>query len=145
MVAPRAAALVPAPGCARRAGPRGARLVDEAGPLVEHVPVPKPSSSAAAAAIVAVPRTGHDLSAIRDEAHRIESTMHQHTPEAGPGPEACGLFTIARLPNVNVATIEGKNAVRILMTTSNPAEVKDLRRIAREQVSTMARTPARRR
>jgi hypothetical protein len=27
--------------------------------------------------------------------------------------------------------------MRIVMTTSNPAEVKDLRRIAREQVSSM--------
>ena len=88
-------------------------------------------------AIVAVPRTGHDLSTVRDDSHRIESVMHQHGPATGPGPEACGLFVIARLPDVNVAVGEGSNSMRIVMTTSNGAEVKDLRRIAREQVGAM--------
>ena len=87
-------------------------------------------------AIVAVPRTGHDISAIRDDSHRIESGIHQHGAE-GPGPEACGLFAIGRLPSVNVSVTEGTNSMRIVMTTSNPAEVKDLRRIAREQVGSM--------
>ena len=88
-------------------------------------------------AIVAVPRTGHDLSTLRDDSHRIESTIRQHGPETGPGPEACGLFAIARLPSVDVSVAEGTNSMRILMTTSNSAEVKDLRRLAREQVSSM--------
>jgi hypothetical protein len=93
------------------------------------------------AAIVAVPRTGHDISAIRDDSHRIESTLRQHGAE-GPGPEACGLFAIGRLPSVSVSVTEGANSMRIVMTTSNPAEVRDLRRIAREQVSSM-KTPSR--
>ena len=88
------------------------------------------------AAIVAVPRTGHDVSAIRDDSHRIEGVMHQqHGAEIGP--EACGLFAIGRLPSVNVSVVEGSNAMRIVMTTTNPAEVKDLRRIARDQVTSM--------
>jgi hypothetical protein len=95
------------------------------------------------AVIVAVPRTGHDISAIRDDAHRLETSMHQRTHETGISAESCGLFSISRLPGVNVSVIEGKNAMRILFTTANPAEVKDLRRIAREQVSSMKAAPSR--
>ncbi len=87
------------------------------------------------AAIVAVPKAGHDLSAVRDDAHRIESTVKQHPPsEPGPAGEACGIFSIGRMPGVTTTVVEGPSSVRIMMTTANPAEVRDVRRIAREQV-----------
>ena len=39
-------------------------------------------------AIVAVPRKGHDLSAIRDDAHRMESAMRRAAPRRAPAPRA---------------------------------------------------------
>jgi hypothetical protein len=91
------------------------------------------------AAIVAVPKAGHDIASVRGDAHRIESTAKQHgaaesAPAAG---DACGLFAIARMPGVSTTLTEGPRSVRIVMTTSNPAEVRDVRRIAREQVSSL--------
>jgi hypothetical protein len=91
------------------------------------------------AAIVAIPRAGHDVSTIRDDAHRIESTLKQRgagesAPTAG---DACGLFAIGRLSGVTTTVNEGRGSVRIVMTTSNPAEVRDVRRIAREQVTSL--------
>jgi hypothetical protein len=38
---------------------------------------------------------------------------------------------------VNTAVTDTANSVRILMTTPNASEVKDLRRLAREQVGAM--------
>jgi hypothetical protein len=90
-------------------------------------------------AIVVVPRKGHDISAIRDDAHHIEGVMHRGGPATGPGADSCGLFAISRLPNVNVSVVEGANAMRLLMTTTNSAEVKDLRRLAREEVSSLSK------
>ena len=87
------------------------------------------------AAIVLTPKGGHDISSIRDEAHRADTMFHQH---AGEGTEACGLFSLGRLPSVQTSVTEGKKEVRILVTTSNPAEVKDLRRVAREQVQNLS-------
>jgi hypothetical protein len=87
-------------------------------------------------AIVIVPKPGQDLSMVRDDARRVESMIHQHaSPETAPPPaEACGLFIVARLPSVTSTLTEGAKSVRILMTTTNPAELKDLRRSARDQV-----------
>ncbi len=91
-------------------------------------------------AIVAVPRKGHDVSIIRDDTHRLETALRRGGPATGPGPESCGLFALSRLPNVSVSVIEGANAMRILMTTTNTAEVKDLRRLAREEVGSMSKS-----
>src|SRR5262249_14000549 len=90
-------------------------------------------------AIVAVPRTGHDLSSVRDDARRVEDMMKKHTVASAPGPDTCGLFAISRLPSVNTTLSEGASSVRIVLTTSNAAEVKDLRRIARDQVGSMTK------
>jgi hypothetical protein len=90
-------------------------------------------------AIVAVPRKGHDVSALRDDTHRLESAMRRAGPATGPGPESCGLFAISHLPSVNVSVVEGANAMRLLMTTTNTAEVKDLRRLAREEVGSLSK------
>jgi len=97
-------------------------------------------------AIVAIPKAGHALSTVRDDAHRIESTLRQRSaaesaPVAG---DACGLFSIARMPGVSTRLVDGARMVRIVMTTSNAAEVRDLRRIAREQVKELEKMPWRR-
>jgi hypothetical protein len=88
-------------------------------------------------AIVATPKAGHHLGTVRDDAHHIGTALKEHGREPGPMGEACGLFSIGRLPDVNTTVTETANSVRILMTTPNAAEVKDLRRITREQVGTM--------
>jgi hypothetical protein len=93
--------------------------------------------------IVAIPKVGSSLSNVRDDAQRIETTMRQHAAGAAPsapGSEACGLFTVARLSGVTTSLTEGTKSVRIVLTTTNPAEVKDLRRLAREQVQNLAKS-----
>jgi hypothetical protein len=88
-------------------------------------------------AIVATPKGGKDLAIVRGDAHHISSALHERAHEQPPIGEACGLFSIGRLPDVNTAVTDTANSVRILMTTPNASEVKDLRRIAREQVGAM--------
>ena len=93
------------------------------------------------AAIVIAPKPGHDLASVRDEARRVETTMRQRVgTEATPAPAtSCGLFSITQLPGVTPQLIEGAKRVRIVVTTPNPAEVKDLRRITRDQISHLSK------
>jgi hypothetical protein len=93
------------------------------------------------AAIVMAPKTGHDLASVRDEARRIETTMRQRgTVETAPAPgTSCGLFSVAQLPGVSAQLIEGAKRVRIVLTTPNPAEVKDVRRLTRDQVMSLGK------
>ncbi len=93
-------------------------------------------------AIVAAPRAGSNLATVRDDAQRIDRMIHQGPGAGAPGAggEACGLFSLARLPSVTTTVTEGANSVRIVMTTSNPSEVRDLRRVARDQVGTMSKS-----
>ena len=93
------------------------------------------------AAIVAVPRQGSNLATVRDEARRLESAIktsgqeaHGSTQAAG---ESCGVTQLGRLPSVTTSITEGANSVRIVMTTSSPSEVKDLRKIARDEIGAL--------
>jgi hypothetical protein len=91
-------------------------------------------------AIVAVPKPGASLAAVRDDAQRLQGAIHGAGPEARgtqPTGESCGLTQIGRLPSVTTVITEGPNAVRILMTTSNASEVKDLRKMGREQINSL--------
>jgi hypothetical protein len=93
--------------------------------------------------IVAIPRASSNLSSVRDDAQRIESAMRQRAAGGAPSTpssEACGLFSVASLPDVTTTLTEGAKSVRIVLKTTNPAEVKDLRRLAREQVQSLAKT-----
>jgi hypothetical protein len=85
-------------------------------------------------AIVAIPKRGHDIGAVRDDAQRLQIGLLRRSPPEASAGETCGLFSAARLPGVNVALTEGTGNVRIMMTTPNPAEIRDVRRIARDQV-----------
>lgn len=90
-------------------------------------------------AIVAAPKGGTNLSTVRDDIRRLEGAMRAGAgaePHAGRG-ETCGLAELGRLPNVSVELTEGTSSVRLVMTTQNPGEVKDLRRIAREEIAAM--------
>jgi hypothetical protein len=58
--------------------------------------------------------------------------------------EVCGLFSIARLPGVTTKILEVRNTPRIVMMTTNNAELKDLRRIARQQVWSLTRNAPKR-
>jgi len=89
-------------------------------------------------AIVLVPRAGKDLATVKDEARRLEGTMRNaaaHEQAAGGVRETCGLAELGRLPNMTTTIIEGPRSARIVMTTTNGAEVKDLRRMARDEVN----------
>ena len=48
-------------------------------------------------------------------------------------------MSLGRLPSVSTQITEGVNTVRIVVTTSNPPEIRDLRRAARDQVSNLMR------
>jgi hypothetical protein len=87
-------------------------------------------------AIVMTPKAGKELSIVRDDARKLELAIHQ---AGSPQGETCGLFGLGRLPSVTTSLTEGMNTVRILMTTSNPGEVKELRHQAREQVDEMSK------
>lgn len=91
------------------------------------------------AAIVVVPKKGHDLASVHDDAQRVESTMRQRasTASAPTVGMSCGLFSIVKLPGVTTTLTQGARSVRIVLTTANPAEVKDLRRTTREQVGSL--------
>jgi hypothetical protein len=89
-------------------------------------------------AIVMVPRQGTTLSNLSDDAHKVQQSIQQHAqPQAGGEP--CGIFALGRLPSVNTSVSEGKTSVRIVMTTTNPSEVRDLRRMTREQVGMLTK------
>jgi hypothetical protein len=91
--------------------------------------------------IVIVPKAGHDLATVRDNARRLETSMRQLSGvEANPAAgESCGLYSIVKLPSVTTALTEGPSSVRILITSPNPTETKDLRRMAREQVTNLSK------
>jgi len=99
-------------------------------------------------AIVATPRAGTDLSTVREEAQRLENSIRTGAAEGQAGgaqrgvrsAETCGIAELGRLPSVSVQLTEGGNAVRILMTTSNTAEVRDLRRIARDEIGALMKS-----
>ncbi|MFT3775602.1 MAG: hypothetical protein QM820_60415 [Minicystis sp.] len=98
-------------------------------------------------AIVAVPKGGTQLSSVRDDARRLESAIRTgSTGEGAAGAqqgtrsgETCGIAELGRLPSVTVQVNEGTNSVRILMTTSNNNEVRDLRRIARDELNALTK------
>jgi hypothetical protein len=93
-------------------------------------------------AIMATPKGDADVSTVRDDARRLSATIQKGAePHADRG-ESCGLAELGRLPSVTVQMSEGGQGVRILMTTSNPSEVKDLRRMAREEIGVMTRGQA---
>jgi hypothetical protein len=85
-------------------------------------------------AIVAVPRRGQDLGTVRDHAKRMEGAMHRSAGESQAAGESCGIFAITRLPSMTTSTTEGMSTARIVIITSNPAEVRDVRREVRQQV-----------
>ena len=94
-------------------------------------------------AIVAVPKPGTSLAAVRDDARRLESSIHGAAGEAHgaqPAAESCGLAQIGRLPSVSTVITEGPNAVRITMTTSNASEVKELRKMGRDEIGALNKT-----
>jgi hypothetical protein len=92
------------------------------------------------ATIVAIPKRGHDIATVRDDARRLQTSLSRRAPSEGiPSGETCGLYSAARLPGVDVSISEGTGDVRIMMTTTNPAEVRDVRRIARDQANAMRR------
>lgn len=99
-------------------------------------------------AIVITPKAGNQLSTIRDDARRLESSIRsgvggegvvgapQRSVRSG---EACGLAELGRLPSVSTQLVESGNSVRIVMTTNNANEVRDLRRIARDEVNALSK------
>jgi hypothetical protein len=86
--------------------------------------------------IVATPKTGQDLSTVKDDARHLETAIHGAHGAQG---ETCGIAELGRLPSVTAQVVEGVNSVRINMTTNNAGEVKDLRRIARDEVQDLAK------
>jgi len=93
-------------------------------------------------AIVAVPKAGTSLAAVRDDARRLESSIHAAGGEAHgaqPSAESCGLLQMGRLPGVTTVITEGPSSVRIQMTTSNPSEVKGLRKMGRDEITTLGK------
>ncbi len=92
-------------------------------------------------AIVMTPKAGHDLASVRDDARRVETTMRQRGGvETAPAPgTSCGLFSVTQMPGVTAQLVEGAKRVRIVLTTPNPAEVKDLRRVTRDQVQSLGK------
>lgn len=100
-------------------------------------------------AIVITPKAGNALSTVRDDARRLESAIRQSAgsgegvvgaPQRSPrSGEACGLAELGRLPSVTTQLVEAGNSVRIVMTTSNANEVRDLRRIARDEVNALSK------
>jgi hypothetical protein len=89
-------------------------------------------------AIVLSPKGGHGLAILRDDAHRTLVMMHQHPAE---GAAACGLLVVGRMPSVTSSVSEGQKEVRIVLHAKNPAELKDLRRAAREEVWRLTQKP----
>jgi len=90
-------------------------------------------------AIVLAPKAGHNIGSVRDQAQQLQGAMHRAPTEGQAGGEMCGIVSLGRLPGVNTQVTEGQNTVRIMMTTPNPPEVRDLRRSAREQVNNMTK------
>jgi hypothetical protein len=90
-------------------------------------------------AIVLVPKAGTNLSTVRDNARDFEQAFQPQggvVPEASAG-EACGLFSLARLSGVMTSITEGANSVRIILTTSNAGDLKDLRRNTRDEINAL--------
>src|SRR5262249_38790577 len=87
-------------------------------------------------AIVLMPKAGIDLTAVRDDAHRVERAM---TPEASPGgaqpppgsADRCALFDLSREGGRAVVS-EGPNSIRIIFTAVDQPTIKSMRRHARD-------------
>lgn len=95
-------------------------------------------------AIVLTPRGGTQLASIRDHARKLEGWIQTGAAEgAAGGPrsgETCGIAELGRLPSVTTSLSEAANSVRIRMTTANPTEVRDLRRMARDEVNALTKS-----
>jgi hypothetical protein len=85
------------------------------------------------------PKGGTDLPTLRDDARRIEGAIHAGPGREATGAESCGLFTLARLPGVQTQLVDKANGVVLVITTTNAAEVKDLRRQARDEVGNIGK------
>jgi hypothetical protein len=78
---------------------------------------------------------------VREDTQHMESAMHRSAAESQAAGESCAIFAITRLPSVATSTTEGMSMARIVIITSNPAEVRDLRRSLREQIQNLKKTP----
>jgi hypothetical protein len=95
--------------------------------------------------IVATPKAGNDLATVREQARRLENSIRTGGGEAGAqhgmrAGESCGIAELGRLPSVSTQLTETGNSVRIMMTTNNAAEVRDLRRIARDELNALTKS-----
>jgi hypothetical protein len=82
--------------------------------------------------LVLKPRPGRDLSMLREQARQIERrTEHNAGSSIGP---SCVIFAIGR-GGATTAIAESPDAVRILITTSDPSQVQSIRRQIREFVN----------
>lgn len=84
-------------------------------------------------AIVLTPRSGSSISTVHDDARKLESSIHMGPSQEAQG-EKCGIIETGRLPGVSTTIVGGSKSVRIVMTTNNPNEVKELRRSLRDDV-----------
>lgn len=86
------------------------------------------------AAIVVKPRSG-DITIVRQRAQDINQRLGQNVGSA-PG-ASCELFTIAR-SGASTAVSETPESVRILITTTDPGQVRKIRKEVREYVNKSA-------
>jgi hypothetical protein len=90
--------------------------------------------------ITMTPRGSADLATLRDDARRMESAIHAGPGREATGAESCGLFTLGRMPSVHTQVVDTASSVILVIATTSPAEVKDLRRQARDEVNNMGKS-----
>jgi len=85
--------------------------------------------------IIARPKAGHNLSAVREAAQRIDRKVQEGVEhgKSAPANVICDLFAFTRNGAV-MSVSEDPNAVRILFTTTDKDYQKTLRKSAREWV-----------
>ena len=81
-------------------------------------------------AIVMRPKRGAELSGVRENARMIERHMSQGGPRS-PSAQQCALFDLAA-PGVMTSLTEGADSVRLILTTSDAAKTRTLRKQARD-------------
>jgi hypothetical protein len=91
--------------------------------------------------IVMTPKGNTDLPTLHEDARRIDDAIHAAPGREATGAGSCGLFTLGRLPGVHTQIVDKTGSVVMMITTTNPAEIKDLRRQTRDEVDHLGKSP----
>src|SRR5262249_13277316 len=101
--------------------------------MLSHVAMMRAEDSPNGVAVVLVSKRGIDMSNVKEQAHKVEHAAAT-APAPAPAGQSCALFDATR-GGATMTVVERPNSVRLVMTASDPKQLKTLREQVRAYVS----------